>query len=111
MTVLSPASYSANRGNRNTFLSVSPQFSFREGKNCKLPLIPVIFDGTFSRFDYEKYNYIESFNFFYGGVDDSMIKTMHSHGKEVKIWTLESPDDAVHLAVDAVITNRPDLWQ
>lgn len=78
---------------------------------CKLPLIPVIFDGTFSRFDYEKYNYIESFNFFYGGVDDSMIKTMHSHGKEVKIWTLESPDEAVHLAVDAVITNRPDLWQ
>lgn len=78
---------------------------------CKLPLIPVIFDGTFSRFDYEKYNYIESFNFFYGGVDDSMINTMHSHGKEVKIWTLESPDDAVHLAVDAVITNRPDLWQ
>ena len=78
---------------------------------CKLPLIPVIFDGTFSRFDYEKYNYIESFNFFYGGVDDSMIKDIHSHGKEVKIWTLESPDETVHLAVDAVITNRPDLWQ
>ena len=44
---------------------------------CKLPLIPVIFDGTFSRFDYEKYNYIESFNFFYGGVDNTMIKDIH----------------------------------
>lgn len=78
---------------------------------CKFPLLPIIFDGTFSSFSYEKYSYVESFNFFYGGASDTLIDTLHKHGKEVKIWTLEAPEDARHLNVDAIIANRPDLWR
>ena len=77
---------------------------------CKLPLLPLIIDGYhISRFSYEKYSYVRSFNFQYHGIWHSLLDDLHSHGKEVKLWTLEDLD-APALSVDGIITNRPDIW-
>ncbi|MCR5820966.1 MAG: hypothetical protein K6F94_08505 [Bacteroidaceae bacterium] len=77
----------------------------------KFPGLPYIFDLSFSRFSYEKYSYIESFNFFYGAVNRSLINDIHAHNREVKLWTLEERMKAPHWPVDGIITNRPDDWQ
>lgn len=77
----------------------------------KFPLLPLIFDGTLTGFNYQKYSYIASFNFYKGALSPSLAKSIHAHGKEVKVWTLDGPQEAPHLPVDAVITNRPDLWK
>ena len=77
---------------------------------CKLPGLPVIFDGPhMTTFTYKKYSYVSSFNFQYRGIWRSLLNDIHAHGKEVKIWTLEDLD-APRLDVDGIITNRPDLW-
>lgn len=76
----------------------------------KFPGLPVIYDGTFSKFNVEKYHYISSFNFFYLSLPPYLIKQIHEWGKEVKVWTLTLPEDAPDLDVDYVITNRPDLY-
>lgn len=76
----------------------------------KLPGLPVIMDWFhFTTFSYEKYHYISSFNMNYLWLTRSFLRDIHSHGKEVKVWTLEGTD-APHLDVDGIITNRPDLW-
>lgn len=76
----------------------------------KLPGLPIIMDGAhFSYFSYEKYDYIRSFNMYYMCLTKSFLNDIHRHGKEVKLWTLEGTDSP-HLAVDGIITNRPDLW-
>lgn len=77
----------------------------------KFPGLPFIFDTSFSRFSYEKYSYIESFNFFYGAVNRSLINDIHAHKREVKLWTLEERSKAPHWPIDGIITNRPDDWQ
>lgn len=73
--------------------------------------IPAVFDGGFTAFDYDKYEHVSSFNFYYRSVTRSMIERLHKHGKEVKIWTLAGPEDTPHLPVDGIITDRPDLWR
>lgn len=76
----------------------------------KLPGLPLIIDGSHvSYFSYDKYNYISSFNMQYLWLTKSLLNDIHSHGKEVKIWTLEGTD-APKMNVDGIITNRPDLW-
>lgn len=76
----------------------------------KLPGLPVIMDWFhFTTFSYEKYHYISSFNMNYLWLTRSFLCDIHSHGKEVKVWTLEGTD-APRLDVDGIITNRPDLW-
>ena len=77
----------------------------------KFPGLPFIFDTSFSRFSFEKYSYIESFNFFYGAVNRSLIDDIHAHKREVKLWTLEERSKAPHWPIDGIITNRPDDWQ
>ncbi len=73
--------------------------------------VPAVFDGGFTAFDYEKYNYVSSFNFYYRSVTRNIIERLHEHGKQVKIWTLAGPEDTPHLPVDGIITDRPDLWR
>lgn len=76
----------------------------------KLPGLPLIIDGShISYFSYGKYDYISSFNMQYLWLTKSLLNDIHSHGKEVKIWTLEGTD-APKMNVDGIITNRPDLW-
>jgi glycerophosphoryl diester phosphodiesterase len=76
----------------------------------KLLWLPVIFDGTFSSFSYEKYSYISSFNFHYLGITPSLLKDIHAHGKEMKVWTLEGPKNWKGYPVDGIITDLPNLW-
>lgn len=76
----------------------------------KLQWIPVIFDGTFTYFNFKKYHYISSFNFHYRAITPALLKKIHAQGKEVKIWTLEEPNNWKTCPVDGIITDRPDLW-
>ena len=76
----------------------------------KLQWIPVIFDGTFTYFNFKKYHYISSFNFHYRAITPALLKKIHAQGKEVKIWTLEEPNNWKACPVDGIITDRPDLW-
>lgn len=76
----------------------------------KLQWIPVIFDGTFTYFSLKKYHYISSFNFHYRAITPALLKKIHAQGKEVKIWTLEEPNNWKACPVDGIITDRPDLW-
>ena len=69
-----------------------------------------LFDGSFTEFNYDKYHFISSFNIFHLCVSRSLAEELHSHGKEIKMWTLTSPDKAVNMPVDGIITDRPDLW-
>lgn len=78
---------------------------------CKIPGLPLIFDGTLTTFNYSKYHYISSFNFLYRCLSKSIIKDIHNHGKEVKIWTTKDVDSTPDLPVDGIITDRPDLWK
>ena len=77
---------------------------------CKIPFLPIAFDGKFVGYSYSKYDYINSFNFYYGLLPVALVEDVHSHGKKVKVWTLDAPDSAPQLPVDGVITDRPDLW-
>lgn len=77
---------------------------------CRLPFLPYIVDGMrITRFSYEKYHYVSSFNFYYLGLSHSMIADIHKQGKEVKMWTIDELD-APLMDVDGIITDRPDIW-
>lgn len=76
----------------------------------KLPLLPVIYDGSLRCFSFEKYSYISSFNFHKRCLPRSLAAKIKAHGRRVKVWTLRSPADAPRVAVDAVITDNPSLW-
>ena len=77
----------------------------------KLPGLPIIFDRTFTRFNFEKYEYIASFNIMYQSASSRFINDIHRQGKEVKIWTVPEPQKTPNLPVDGIITGRPDLWK
>ncbi|MBQ7631287.1 MAG: glycerophosphodiester phosphodiesterase family protein [Paludibacteraceae bacterium] len=68
-----------------------------------------LFDGSFTRFSWDKYESIASFNIFRWFAKKSFIEDMHRHGKEVKVWTVDDPSKAPANA-DGIITDRPDLF-
>lgn len=77
---------------------------------AKLPFLPYIIDGLrLTHFSYEKYHYVASFNCYYRSLNHQLIKEIHQHGKEVKMWTLDGVD-APQMDIDGIITDRPDLW-
>lgn len=77
---------------------------------CKLIGIPVIFDGTFSRFSPHKYNYIRSFNFYNKGLSKSLSEYLHKNGYRTRIWTHNDPTTVPDIDLEGVITDRPDLF-
>ena len=77
---------------------------------CKFLGIPVIFDGTFSRFSPQKYSHIRSFNFYHKGLSKSLSKKLHNAGYKTRIWTLNDPDAIPDIELEGVITDRPDLF-
>lgn len=88
--------------------SFAPDIRVEKLAFYKFPFIPFIVDGNhISYFSYKKYHYVSSFNFYYRIVTPSLINDIHSHKKEIKIWTIE--DDFPQMDVDGIITNRPDL--
>lgn len=68
-----------------------------------------IFDGTFTVFSTEKYEFVESFNIYNAFASQRFIRRMHEMGKEVKVWTVNK-QKKVPVGVDGIITNRPDLF-
>ena len=68
------------------------------------------FDGSFSGFDFGKYDFVQSFNVYYRAVGKSFVEKARSHGKEVKVWTLDKYDARLLELVDGVITNDPRLF-
>lgn len=68
------------------------------------------FDGGFSRFDFDKYDCVDSFNIYYPAASKSFVQQAHSHGKQVKVWTLDKNDEKLTTLVDGVITNDPRLF-
>jgi len=91
--------------------ALNPDIRLEKLLICKLRGLPYIFDGTFTRFDYDKYAHVASFNMYSRALSESFADEIHAHGKEVKIWTLDDPAGAPHLPVDGIITDRPDLWR
>lgn len=77
----------------------------------KVPFLPLAYDGSLTRFNCLKYDYISSFNFHYKYISSRLVKKIHSCGKSIKVWTLDGPKESPMLPVDAVITDRPDLWK
>lgn len=91
--------------------AIAPELRLEKLLICRLWGVPALFDGNFTSFNYEKYPHIASFNFYVNAVTRHIIDDMHAHGKEVKIWTLDSPESAPDFPVDGIITDRPDLWK
>lgn len=55
--------------------------------------------------------HIASYNIFHLGlVTPGFVKRMHALGKEVKVWTLQSPKQYHASNLDGIITDRPDLF-
>lgn len=55
--------------------------------------------------------HIASYNIFHLGlVTRRFVEKMHSIGKEVKVWTLQSPQQRHASNLDGIITDRPDLF-
>ena len=77
---------------------------------CKLAGLPVIFDGKFTSFSFQKYHYIKSFNFYHKGLSKSLSKELHDAGYKTRIWTLDDPEAIPDIELEGVITDRPDLF-
>lgn len=77
----------------------------------KIPLLPLIYDGSLRFFSFDKYDYISSFNFHRKCLPRNLAAKIRAAGKEIKVWTLDGRSDAPSATVDAVITDRPDLWK
>ena len=69
----------------------------------------LILDNSFAKFSWEKYDFVASFNIFRLFASKRFIRTMHAHGKEVKVWTINKPNKAPKEA-DGIISDRPDLF-
>ena len=69
----------------------------------------LLIDNSFSKFSWEKYDFVASFNIFRLFATGHFVRDMHAHGKEVKVWTVDDPAKAP-AGVDGIITDRPDLF-
>jgi glycerophosphoryl diester phosphodiesterase len=90
--------------------AINPKIRLEKLIICKFPALPLIFDGSFTHFNFQKYNYISSFNIFYKAASRRLINRIHQKGYEVKIWTLNNPAKMPDIPVEGIITDRPDLW-
>ena len=91
--------------------AINPQQRLEKLIICKFPGLPFIIDGKISKFSFEKYKHISSFNIFYMSATSNFIKKIHNQGKEVKVWTLKGTEKVRNKPVDGIITDRPDLWK
>ena len=69
----------------------------------------ILLDNGFAKFSWEKYDFVASFNIFRLFASKRFIRTMHEHGKEVKVWTIDAPAKAP-VDADGIISDRPDLF-
>lgn len=74
------------------------------------PLPGLCIDNGLSTFSFRKYDFCASINSMRVLTSRHFVKKCHKAGKEIKIWTVNSPDKVIP-GVDAVISNRPDLFR
>ncbi|MFR9513640.1 MAG: glycerophosphodiester phosphodiesterase family protein [Rikenellaceae bacterium] len=92
--------------------TLMPQLRLEKLFVAKMLAIPYIFDGTFTRFDAQKYHYVSSFNIYHKAASKSLVDKIHAMGKEVKIWTIKDHNTKIpDVGVDGIISDRPDMWQ
>ena len=93
-----------------TLHELCPDLRLEKLMICPLPGLPFIVDGfSISRFSYERYGFVKSFNCMWQGVNREFVEQAHAHGKEVKLWTFDDMNAAV-VDADGFITDRPDIW-
>lgn len=69
----------------------------------------ILIDNSFSKFNWDKYSFISSFNIHRYFASKHFISDMHAHDKEVKVWTVNNPAK-VSTNVDGIITDRPNSF-
>lgn len=74
------------------------------------PLPGLCFDNGLNTFSFRKYDFCASVNPMRALTSRRFVRQCHKAGMEVKIWTVNSPDKIIP-GVDAIITNRPDLFR
>ncbi len=93
-----------------TIHNLDPSIRLEKLYFFKLPGLPIIYDGSFTSFSFEKYSFIKSFNSFYLSLTPSLISNMQQHGYQTKIWTLQGPTSVPQLDVNAIITDAPSQY-
>jgi glycerophosphoryl diester phosphodiesterase len=76
----------------------------------KLPFLPYVFDGGFSRLSMDKYRFVTSFNINKNFARKGLVKRLKNAGKKVKVWTLGCGDSVCPEFVDGVITDFPQFF-
>lgn len=66
-------------------------------------------DNGLNTFSFRKYAACASINPMHALTSARFVRQCHKAGKEVKIWTVDSPKKVIP-GVDAIISNRPDLF-
>ena len=94
-----------------TFHQLDPNVRLEKLFIFKLWGLPIIFDGVFSKFNYNKYHCIQSFNIMQSVSNKKLVDDIYKNGNDVKLWTLKKPNKKSDLPVDRIITDRPDLWK
>ena len=92
------------------FYSLGVSFPLEKLFIFKVPFLPYIYDGSFRKFSFEKYNYINSFNIHKWFARKRLVGRIRSTGKAVKIWTLDRGDKVLPVNVNGLITDCPQLW-
>lgn len=77
----------------------------------KIPLLPVIFDNSFSFFSMRRYEHVSSFNIDKRFLTRNLVKALKREGKGVKAWTFGKGECVFSVPVDGVITDSPFLWR
>ena len=71
----------------------------------------LLFVRPFCWKEVEEKPYIASYNIFrLGLVTRRFVDKMHARGKEIKVWTLQTPEQFHADNLDGIITDRPDLF-
>lgn len=90
--------------------SLEPSLKLEKLLFAKIIGLPIIFDGTPTLFSKEKYDYIQSFNFYYRALSAPLSKHLHKLGYKTRIWTLNDPAAIPNIELDGIITNHPDQF-
>lgn len=93
------------------FVELGAPFPLEKLLYFKVPLLPLLFDGSLRCFSYGKYAHVSSFNFHKSFFCRRVAKGVKSAGKGVKVWTYGVPSSkTINSEIDAVITDFPALW-
>ena len=92
-----------------TLYALDPSLKLEKLLFGKILGLPLIFDGTLNYFSTDKYHYIRSFNFYHKALSAPLSRYLHSKGYRTRIWTVNDPKTLKAVALDGIITDRPDL--